>query len=324
MKKLHWGVLILIILLGSCWFWWPEEQVQKAQRTKDQAKVTATNSTKVSEKVEEGAQQEPQKSEATSESEESSKPVEEPSCYERYQRKPEWKEIEAVLSSIYMNGDEAAGQGIYQQLPIEAVKSYADTGDKDAMFHYGSEVMWKAAFGVHLNSVNRNPGEPLSQLRQRAKKHKPDVDNFLLGAGYAYRAAVQGKLGGLLEIVAGEKMLIKRMVQSGSSSENIEKALMHRHAALSLMQTIHADDPGLLMFFSSDDEFEEDLAVIYSEQEIQPELREKLQNKIKHRSERLLQKWKSDRQILGLEPFPDVMRPKLDEFLNSMEQECNS
>ncbi|WP_223671276.1 hypothetical protein [Kangiella shandongensis] len=321
MKNLFWGMLIFIGLLGTVWLVWPEEIVREETKEKEPVEVAVTTSAKVIKEADE-PRKKPQENAVPPKSEKRTKPDNELPCYQKYQKKPEWKEIEAVLSSIFMNGDEAAGQGVYQQLPIAAVKSYADTGDKDAMFHYGSELMWKAAFGMHLNSINRNPGETLSELSERAKKHNPDFDEFLQGADYAYRAAIKGKLGGIMEIAILEKRLIRRMVKSGSSTEDIEKALIHRHASLSLMQKMHTNDPGLLTFFSGADEFQDDLNTIYSEQELQPEIREELESKIKTHSQQLLQQWKSDRQALGLEPFPDVMSSRLDQFLADMEQEC--
>lgn len=243
-------------------------------------------------------------------------------CSDKYQSRPEWKEIEAIISSIYMNGEEAAGQGVYQQMPVDAVKSYADAGDETALLHYGSEVMWKAAFGVYLNQINRNPNEAREELKKRVKQHRPNLDAFYTGADYAYRAAVKGKLGGIMEVSSMSRGLLRRVIRSDMPMEDVKTVLIKRHAYLNLMQRIHTNDAELLLFFSGKDELEEDLGVIFEGKAQDDFLVATLKEEIASESEKLLEQWGNDRARLGLPQYPDVIPERLELLLSNMEREC--
>ncbi|AOE50565.1 hypothetical protein [Kangiella sediminilitoris] len=324
MKKIISGVLFIVAALLWVWFLWPVKE-SPIQLKKEQQKEFITTNIKKNPVKLEGDYPIKQEAGLVIESDKNvTLKKEELSCSQRYRQKPEWKEIEGVISAIYMSGEEAAGEGTFQQIPLEAVKSYADAGDKDAMFHYGSEVMWKAAFGVHMNTVNREPVLSSKDFKQQVQDHKPDLEQFLNGTDYAYQAAVQGRLGGILEITAVENGLIRRMVKAEFPVSTLEDVLVHRLSYLGLMEKIHTNDPSLVSIFKSGDELQEGLEVIYGEENIPPEIEHEITQKTQVFSSKLIDKWEADRHRLGLEPFPDVISPRLDQFLADMKRECGS
>ena len=243
-------------------------------------------------------------------------------CMQKYQQQPEWKEIEETINSIYMNGEEAAGKGVYQQMPKEAVKSYADAGDKSAMLHYGSAVMWKSAFGVHINQVNRDPTERMENRKERIKKHKPDLKTFKRGMDYAYQAALLGKLGGIMEIASLQKGLLRRMARRGSSEQEIRDMFIMRHAYLNLMQKLHQEDSALLLFFFGEEELLEVFEYLYGDKKNKEKLLLELKSDIKVSSQKLIKTWEHDRRLQGVDIYPDIMPPKLDKFIADMETKC--
>ncbi|GAA4362729.1 hypothetical protein [Kangiella marina] len=244
------------------------------------------------------------------------------SCFEKYRQKPEWKDIEAIVGSIYMSGEEAAGEGVYQQIPLDAVKSYADAGDANAMFHFGSETMWNSSFGLYFNPINQNPGNTTKERQEKAQQHKVDLEAFHKGANYAYRAAVHGKLGGILEVSLVSKSVLRKMVRSQRQREDIEEFLIHRHAYLNLLEQVHKNDSELLLFFQNDEEIKGDLTMVYGVVGPDSDTLERIKTDIDERSLKLRERWESDRLSLGLEPYPDVIPERLDSLLEEMKNEC--
>ncbi|RDX38207.1 hypothetical protein DZA50_00685 [Kangiella sp. HD9-110m-PIT-SAG07] len=314
-------VMLLLLVLGSFLYFSKEPQTKASEKsTKIGTLGDSSERSENSFTVKEPASS--TEGEATinvSEGDENDRQL---ACLERFRSQSEWKEIEAILSSIYMNGEEAAGQGVYQQMPLEAVKSYADSGDKSAMLHYGSELMWKSAFGVHINPINRNPGESTEAMGERAKKHQPDLERFYEGVGYAYQAAVLGKLGATMEISSLSKGLLRKMVRTGQPKKSILEVFVQRQAYLNLMQKVHQNDEVLLAFFSSSDELQEDLDLLFQEVEIKPNKLAQIKAKIGQESKRLIEQWEKDRSRIGLTIYPELMPKRLAVFFGKMEREC--
>ena len=245
-------------------------------------------------------------------------------CMERYRAQPEWKEVEAVISAIYMSGEEAAGEGTYQQIPIEAVKSYADSGDSSAMLHYASETMWKSAFGVYMNRINRDPSVDDKQLGKRAGQHKPDLEGFFHGADYAYLAAVEGRYGAVMEITSMSRGLLHRLSRDEEALDKSLNVLIKRHAYLDLLQSIHQNDKELLTVFILENEFQKDLEVVFRGEEPEPSQLEKIQGQIRQQSQQLHQQWEADRRRRGYQLYPDLLPKRLEDFFEKMEQECGN
>ena len=325
MKK---GLIIILIILFSmvAWVYFskeprsldiePKAQSEESIKQDAEAPLSSTVEIKKEEKVE--------LIDSNSESKESKEDESTLTCMERYRAQPEWKEIEAVISAIYMSGEEAAGEGTYQQIPIEAVKSYADSGDSSAMLHYASETMWRSAFGTYLNKINRDPNEDMEKLKQKTKLHKPDLEGFFHGADYAYLAAVEGRYGGVMEITAMSRGLLHRLSRDEEALDKSMKVLIKRHAYLELLQSIHQNDKELLTVFIQESEFEKDLEVVFRGEEPEPSQLETIQRQIKQQSQQLLQQWEADRRRLGYELYPDLWPKRLEEFFEKMEQECGN
>lgn len=327
MKKGLIGLLCLLLLVGA-WFYLTQEpepvtvevtiepniDVEQASQSSDSLITEADDEERINpiEKIE------------TSDTNESDDGESTLTCMERYKAQPEWKEMEAVISAIYMSGEEAAGEGTYQQIPIEAVKSYADSGDSSAMLHYASETMWRSAFGTYLNKINRDPNEDMEKLKQKTKLHKPDLEGFFHGADYAYLAAVEGRYGGVMEITAMTRGLLHRLSRDEEAMDKSMKVLINRHAYLDLLQSIHQNDKELLTVFILESEFQKDLEVVFRGEEPEPSQLEKIQRQIKRQSQQLHQQWEADRRRRGYELYPDLLPKRLEDFFEKMEQECGN
>lgn len=327
MKKGLIGLLCLLLLAGA-WFYLSQEPVTVGVTVEPNADVEQASKSpnSIITEADDEDKTNPIEQIATSDTNESDDGGSTLTCMERYRAQPEWKEIEAVISAIYMSGEEAAGEGTYQQIPIEAVKSYADSGDSSAMLHYASETMWRSAFGTYLNKINRDPNEDMEKLKQKTKLHKPDLEGFFQGANYAYLAAVEGRYGGVMEITSMSRGLLHRLSRDEEAMDKSMKVLIKRHAYLELLQSIHQNDKELLSFFVREDEFQKDLEVVFRGEEPEPEPSqlEKIQRQTKQQSQQLHQQWEADRRRRGYELYPDLWPKRLEEFFEKMEKECGN
>lgn len=244
-------------------------------------------------------------------------------CVANYEDKPEWKEIYGVISDIYQSGVEAAGKSAFQQLPIDSLKSYADAGDKSAMFHYGSALMWKGGVGIYLNYPGQveQLAEPEKYKQVIPKNHNPDIELFNKGAEYAYQAAVKGKFGGIFEIVNMKLMMLRKMKKQGFSEEQVLNEMVHAASYLKLVKYIHSNDKALLFELNYDYYITDNVKNIW-DKDIEG-IKVKVEQLSDEAVTKMIKDWKTNRERLGLEESPDLLSPKLEKFYRDNVEICS-
>lgn len=244
-------------------------------------------------------------------------------CVANYQNKPEWEDIYKVISTIYQSGYEAAGNSAFQQMPIDSLKSYADAGDKDAMFHYGSALMWKGGVGIYLNYPGQveRLAEPEKYKQVIPKNHNPDNELFNQGAEYAYQAAVKGKFGGLFEIANMKLMMLRQMKKQGFSEELVFNEMVHAASYLKLIKHIHSNDKALLSELNYDYYITDNIKNIW-DKDIEG-IKVKVEQLSDETVTKMIQDWKINRESLGLAESPDLLSPKLEKFYRDNVEICN-
>lgn len=243
-------------------------------------------------------------------------------CHTRYQKHPNWQEISDIFESFYLSTGEMMGEHHYQQMPLGAVKSYADAGDADAMFHYGSELIWKGGLGIYFNELNRT--EVLTQEERLEKVNKHQLDRIMLEQGQQYLidSAVRGKLGGLIELQLLSHHILKRQMARESNLENTKQALMLSMAYEALLMQIFINDAEVMQDFLFVDDREEliqEFLKNHPQQEF--EFIEQEANTIK---ERLFGYWQDKREGLGLPIYPDKFPPHLEQHIRDKKSNCGS
>ena len=242
-------------------------------------------------------------------------------CHARYQKHPNWQEISDIYESFYLSMGEMMGEHHYQQLPLDAVKSYADAGDVDAMFHYGSELIWKGGFGIYFNELNRAETLTQEERKERINNHQLNLPMLEQGAGYLVDSAIQGKLGGLIELQLLSHHILKRQMSRKANFENAKLALSLNMAYEALLMQVFINDADMMQdFLFADDRAElvQQFLKDYPQQEL--ESIEQEASKIK---ERLFGYWQDKRESLGLPIFPDKFPPHLEQHVKDKRRLCD-
>lgn len=326
MKKIILGLSLLLVAVGFIYALQHAEQDNVGMDTIQN--TTIDNSTKHQETV-----QEPPLN-STESSEEPEKPPmfgdddfyqllqKQQQCVADYENKPEWKQIYKVISDIYQSGYEAAGSSAFQQMPIESLKSYADAGDKSAMFHYGSALMWKGGVGIYLNYPGQEErlAEPEKYKQVIPENHKPDIELFNKGAEYAYQAALKGKFGGIREIVNMKLMMLRQMKKQGFPEEQVLNEMVYAASFLKLLKHIHSSDKALLGELNYDYFITDNIKNIWDE-DIE-DIKVKVEQLSDEAVTKMIKDWKTNRERLGLEESPDLLSPKLEKFYRDNVEIC--
>lgn len=326
MKKIILGLSLLLVAVGFIYALQHAEQDNVGMDTIQN--TTIHNSTKHQETV----QKPPLNS--TESSEEPEKPPmfvdedfyqllqKQQQCVANYENKPEWEQTYKVISDIYQSGYEAAGSSAFQQMPIESLKSYADAGDKSAMFHYGSALMWKGGVGIYLNYPGQEERlvEPEKYKQVIPKNHKPDIELFNKGAEYAYQAAVKGKFGGIMEIVNMKLMMLRQMKRQGFPEEQVLNEMVHAASFLKLLKHIHSNDKALLSELNYDYFITDNIKNIW-DKDIE-DIKVKVEQLSDEAVTTMIKDWKTNRERLGLEESPDLLSPKLERFYRDNVEIC--
>ncbi|GAA0201110.1 hypothetical protein GCM10009123_05550 [Kangiella japonica] len=242
-------------------------------------------------------------------------------CHTRYQKHPHWQEISDIYESFYLSMGEMMGEHHYQQMPLDAVKSYADAGDADAMFHYGSELIWKGGFGIYFNELNRAETLTQEERKERINNHQLNLPMLEQGTGYLVDSAIQGKLGGLIELQLLSHHILKRQMSREANLENTKLALSLNMAYEALLMQVFINDAEVMQGFLFADDREELIQQFlrdYPQQEL--ESIEQEASKIKGR---LFGYWQDKRERLGLPIFPDKFPPHLEQHVKDKRRLCD-
>lgn len=243
-------------------------------------------------------------------------------CHTQYQKHPNWQEISDIYESFYLSTGEMMGEHHYQQMPLDAVKSYADAGDANAMFHYGSELIWKGGFGIYFNELNRAETLTQEERRERINNHQLNLPMLEQGTGYLVDSATQGKLGGLIELQLLSHHILKRQMSREDNYENTKQALMLSMAYEALLMQVFTNDADMMQeFLFADDRAELVQQFLKNHPQLELEPIEQEANKIK---ERLFGYWQDKRESLGLPIYPDKFPPHLEQHVKDKRAFCGA
>ncbi|GAA4362733.1 hypothetical protein [Kangiella marina] len=241
-------------------------------------------------------------------------------CHQWFQEHENWKEINDIFESLYMSIEEMTGEHYFQQMPLEAVKSYADAGNPDAMFHYGTEVIWKNGFGFYFNDLNRTQVLSQQERQELANSHQLDLPMLEEGAKYLMDAAVAGKLGGIIELTTLHHYILKRQIESSNNKESIKNAMILSIAYRSLLQQVFAKDIDLMEGFLYSNQ-SDDLLDKYSKQFPDTDL-QAVHTEANNIQKRLFDYWRQNREVLGLPLYPDRFPAHLEQHMKNKNKEC--
>ncbi|AOE50566.1 hypothetical protein [Kangiella sediminilitoris] len=215
-----------------------------------------------------------------------------------------------------------SGDHHYQQLPFESLKSYAEAGDSEAMYIYGSELMWKGGLGVHMNSQWQTR-ELLSDGTRKLKISGPDINLFKQGRDYIYKAAVKGRVMGLYEIASMYKKSLKKLRQKGYKKSLIKQHIVKGYSYHLMAQKIMEKDRILgedkyINAITIDDYIKLGLP----ESEIES-VKKDLLAKAQINYSQLKSEWESDREYIGKKPYPKFFTKEEEKiYFKEMPEEC--
>ena len=216
------------------------------------------------------------------------------------------------------------GDSTYEKLPLESVRSYADNGEASAMWHYGVEVMWKEALGSYRNPVNQEKPLTQEELWEVLKKHDPNFEMFNHGKEYAFRAAIQGRVGAILETANMETFLARQIkIREGRDKDAID-TLASAVAHIRLMEYIHRNDPSVIANMRFEERIKNKISTVYNYEEfMQSEERsEQLNTKVKQLLSELEKQWKEKRLEHNKPLHPDLFEDELEAAFMDYADEC--
>ena len=220
----------------------------------------------------------------------------------------------------YLNEDGNA----YTNMPIESLKSFADSGDKDAMIFYGIELMQTGTIGLSsLKRAEINRMRYMEQAKAERREHEPQLAKLELGANYIYKAALDGKIATIFEIGLYYRYLAYQMAEKEWARQDRISALAKSHA-YHLLQTDILKNNSLLAELVGEDSLEYAIKRSFPNQDTF----EEIESQIKAQGEKMFlglkHRWATDRRLKGLSPYPSLFSGELREFTKKMASECYS
>jgi hypothetical protein len=241
-------------------------------------------------------------------------------CHARYQQHENWQKISDIFESFYMTIEEMSGEHHFQKMPLDAVKSYADSGDADAMFHYGTELLWKGGFGFYFNELNRSPVETHQERRELSSNHQLDLPVLEEASDYLMRSAALGKLGGIIELKLIHQHILKKQIRNNKHPESIKDALVLNIAYENLLEEVFVNDYGIIktfLFAEESKQLFETVAKQYPSIDMVAIREEALA-----KNDLLFNNWKRQREDLGAAVHPDKFPANLEQHMSNKEKEC--
>ncbi|AOE50564.1 hypothetical protein [Kangiella sediminilitoris] len=248
------------------------------------------------------------------------------SCYQRYSSRPEWGGIQKIQEDISIDISYLYPEGnSYTNMPVESLKSFADSGDKDAMIFYGVELMQMAALG--LSSLKRAELERqhrVEEVKEQRISHEPDLEQFNEGVEYIHRAAEEGKFAAFLEVQLYHRILAYQMKERSWDEEQINGSLATSHAYDLLQQEIMKSNALFVKMMSQEKALKRRIWRIYPKKENHDELLKEIQREGQLKFERLKEDWVRNRELKGQEVYPDLIGKDLESFTKAMIRDCYS
>ena len=243
-------------------------------------------------------------------------------CHQRYQQHENWQRVNDIFAEVYINDAELSGEHHFQEMQLEAVKSYADAGDPNAMFHYGSELIWKGGLGIYFNELNRSGSLSQSERKKAIDNHQLDMMALEYGSKYLLDSATLGKLGGIIELQLLHHHIFKRQVEHGKDIESIKNAMMLSLAYEQLIEEVFINDSLMMDGFQFTDE-KKNLMKKLSKQYPEIELAE-IQEEANNIQGRLFNYWREKREKLGKPIYPNKFPDYLEQHMANKNKECQT
>ena len=210
------------------------------------------------------------------------------------------------LDGLGLGQENLAGRGHYQELTLDSLASYAGTGDPEATFLYGLELISKGLFGFYQTERYREYKVGTPEFKVNMKEHKVDIEKLKLGEDYLFKSAVQGKLLALGEIAAYFAIAVKELKEQGSTEKQISQFLVESHAYVLLMKDAFKKDAVILEAMAVDNKSLNTTLKIAFPGGAPKDVRELLLTRAKERFLELKERWKRNREYYGYDIYPDL------------------
>ncbi|WP_146205083.1 hypothetical protein [Kangiella spongicola] len=227
-------------------------------------------------------------------------------CLNQLGLRDDFLNVYKKLEGLGMSSSQLAGVDGYQQVPLESLRSYADANDLDAMYLYGVNLLWKSSLGFYLNENYRDQSLTSEQFSEQVRNHEFNREQFQRGKNYVYKAAVKGKLIGLLEVGLMHKTASKKLAETGVSQSELIEFLSEGYAYLELAKDVYQKDPLLIqeagLEWHTIEKFIKTAMPDADMNDVMPLVESSIEKHLR----RLKRQWTTDRKYYGLEVYPDT------------------
>lgn len=227
------------------------------------------------------------------------------------------------LAEFYLGEDELMGEGTYTTMDALTLEVLANSGDLDAAFVHGTNLVFEGIVGVRLNRNTVYDSVPAKDLFE---SHKIDFEKIERGNKYLFDSAVKGKLGAFLEINMHNFLLARHLQKKSYQKKLVEDAIQQGLAYQFLTDDVHQKDTilasGMREYYYK--QTEKLLTKMYpddNEKQITQRVNE-ISQLAKKDFEKLQNDWYQQRESLGLEIYPDLLDKKM-EMLVWSQQGCD-
>ncbi|WP_228638729.1 hypothetical protein [Kangiella koreensis] len=226
------------------------------------------------------------------------------------------KQFNQTIQVFYLSEDELAGEGVYQGMPFETLKSLADSNDAKAMIIYGSEKIWFSALGVRLSGPDSRYRSS-DQTKDIVNHHKVDLDGINEGESYLYNAAIFGKVGAIFEMTLLLDMAAKRLDAKSGDEVVIQELIAKSLAYEKLQVDIHQSDPALKGMFLDSVGWRDSIQRLYADREDYADIKNRIEAGAEILYQDLKQRWEHDREYYGFDIYPDYLQGDLEVYGNA-------
>lgn len=226
------------------------------------------------------------------------------------------KQLNQTIQDFYLSEDELAGEGVYQGMPFETLKTLADSNDAKAMIIYGSEKIWFSALGVRLSGPDSRYRSS-EQTKDIVNNHKVDLDGINEGESYLYNAAIFGKVGAIFEMTLLLDMAAKRLDAKSGNQKVIQELIAKSLAYEKLQRDIHQSDPALKSMFLDSVSWRNSIQRLYADRKDYDEIKKQIESDAEILYQELKKRWEHDREYYGFDIYPDYLQGDLEEYANA-------
>lgn len=226
------------------------------------------------------------------------------------------RQYHQIIEGFYLSDEQMMGDGVYQNMPFEALKPLADSNDPQAMMVYGSDKIWQSATGIRI-SRSESQYRTQNQTQEIVKNHQIDLEGIKEGEDYLFRAAVFGKIGSIFEASMLLDLTARQMDRKEYKDNSIEDILVKSNAYKKLLSDIFKNDIALRgAFLSSDDPFK-NIQRLYADHGDFEDIKKRIESGAQMMYQKLKVRWENDREYYGFEIYPDYLQGEMEEYGNA-------